>query len=375
MSSEAVDVWAGQPGDQAIVDSSALSPTDKAGRAIPVTIPIALAPGVKVVYTTRLGGVSQGDFASCNLGGKGGEDPALVQANREALAQELGVDVALVSQVHSGRAVDMDELLVSPAAKVSPAFSSPAEGVDGPRLIDHSGGALAAEASPVSSGQSHQDGSPEQMPGAGRVIEADAQVSSQKGLALGVFAADCLPVLLADPEAGLIAAAHCGRKGLQRGIIASTVELMVAKGGRTGRMVATLGPCICGDCYEVGADLADDFDAQFPGSFGLSRFGGPSIDLALAARQGLAKAGIPRDSLIDSSRRVAAATQYLAADQELADLSRQDGEGMPDLAERLGEIHHSLCTLENPLWYSHRRAALAHKLREGRMLALIVRED
>ena len=58
--------------DDEILDSNAISPTDEEGNPVPVTIPIALAPGVTVVYTTRLGGVSHGDFGDCNLGGKGG---------------------------------------------------------------------------------------------------------------------------------------------------------------------------------------------------------------------------------------------------------------------------------------------------------------
>ena len=67
-----------------ILDSNAISPTDKNGRPIPVTIPVMLAPGVRVVYTTRLGGVSQGDAAGLNLGGKNGDDPKHVAANRAA---------------------------------------------------------------------------------------------------------------------------------------------------------------------------------------------------------------------------------------------------------------------------------------------------
>ena len=59
--------------DDEILDSNAISPTDEEGNPVPVTIPIALAPGVTVVYTTRLGGVSHGDFGDCNLGGKGGD--------------------------------------------------------------------------------------------------------------------------------------------------------------------------------------------------------------------------------------------------------------------------------------------------------------
>ena len=94
--------------DDEILDSNAISPTDEEGNPVPVTIPIALAPGVTVVYTTRLGGVSHGDFGDCNLGGKGGDDPQAILANRVSLAKSVGCGLSLVSQVHSGRAVDVD---------------------------------------------------------------------------------------------------------------------------------------------------------------------------------------------------------------------------------------------------------------------------
>lgn len=323
-----------------ILDSNAISPTDKNGRPIPVTIPVMLAPGVKVVYTTRLGGVSQGDAAGLNLGGKNGDDPKHVAANRAALADEIDARLSLVSQIHSGTAIDMDDTY-APNRDYG---------------FDATGGALP-------------DGEPEAT-----VIEADAQVTTRRGVALGVFAADCLPVMLADAEAGVIGVAHCGRRGLQQGVIGETVRMMTGKGASVERMVATLGPCICGDCYEVGESIAAEFDARFPGTATTTRFGGPGIDIAAAALQELAAAGITDDRIVESRPRVAAATQYLSEDDELAALCRTDGEGEPELAARIDGVRHSLCTLENPLWYSHRRAALADKSGEGRMLALIVRE-
>lgn len=332
--------------DDAILDSNAIAPTDVDGNPIPVTIPIMLAPGVKVVYTTRLGGTSEGDYAHCNLGGKTGDDPNHVLANRVALSNAIDAKLSLVSQVHSGVAVDVDELFV----------------MNRPFGFDVSG----------SKGETAQQvGEAADEPA---VVEADGQVTAQKNVALGMFAADCLPVLMADAEAGVIGAAHCGRRGLQSGVIGATVEKMVAKGAKPERIVATLGPCICGDCYEVGGDIADEFDAQFPGTFTLSRFGQPGIDIAAAALQELAKAGVPADNIVSSRARVNAATQYLSEDEELAEICQSDGEGEPQLTERFKKIRRSLCTLENPLWFSHRRATIAGKAHEGRMLALIVRE-
>ncbi|WEV47115.1 polyphenol oxidase family protein [Bifidobacterium sp. ESL0690] len=390
--------------DDAILDSNAIAPVDKAGNPIPVTIPIDLAPGVKVVYATRLGGVSTGDWGDLNLGGKSGDNPAAVKANRVALAEAVGAPLSLVAQVHSGKAVDIDKFFERNAPygcdrSGTIIDSSDANGDDSANAddaneivverdikeIDTDNGAEIEttetrteilESDNAKNDENSSAGTTDatNQPAAYPRLEADAEVTSKTGVALGMFAADCLPVLLTDPQAGVIGAAHCGRKGLQRGVIGAAVDLMVSKGAKPERIVATLGPCICGDCYEVGDEIADEFDAQFPGTFTLTRFGGPGIDIAKAALQELAKAGIPRDNVIDSTPRVGAATQYLDQDTELATLCAADGEGSPNLNERIGEVRHSLCTLENPLWYSHRRASLAHKAHEGRLLALIVRE-
>ena len=327
--------------NEEILDSNAISPTDEAGNPIPVTIPIALAPGVTVVYTTRLGGVSTGDFGDCNLGGKSGDDPAAIEANRVALAKQLGCGLSLVSQVHSAVAVDVDK----------------SWHLNTPFGFDVSGTRTAASDS--------QTDTPTPT-----VVEADGQVTTRTGAALGMFAADCLPVLFADPPPGVIGAAHCGRRGLERGVLGETVDLMVAKGASRERIVATLGPRICGDCYEVGDEIADAFQNRFPLMKTVTRFGGAGIDIAEAAMIDLAFAGV--NQVVDSMPRVHAATQYLEADDELSALCATDGEGPASLAERIANVHHSMCTLENPLWYSHRRAALAGKSREGRMLALIM---
>ena len=317
-----------------IVDSNELSALDKNGAPIPVTIPISLAPNVRVIYTTRLGGVSVGDAASCNYGTQAHDTREAIHANRAALAREIGANLSLAHQVHSSTVQVIDD-----------SFEANTEyGFDATGFVE------------------------------GTVLDADAQVTKKKSVALGMFAADCLPVLLADPEAGVIAAAHAGRMGLMRGVIEETLDSMLAQGAHASRIVATLGPAICGDCYEVGGDLADEFDARFVGSFTLTRFGGPGIDISGAARAVLLAHGISEKHIIDSRPRVAAATQYLGEDAELAEICASDGEGPADLNERMSQVRHSMCTLENPLLYSHRRASLAGKQGEGRLLALIVQD-
>ena len=159
-----------------------------------------------------------------------------------------------------------------------------------------------------------------------------------------MFAADCLPVLLGDPVTGIIGAAHCGRRGLERGVIGATVDLMKSKGADPANIVATLGPRICGDCYEVGDEIADQFIKRFPLTKTKTRFGGAGIDIAEAAMIDLAFAGVHQ--VVDSMPRVHAATQYLEEDPELAELCRTDGEGPAELAERIDNISHSMCTLE-----------------------------
>lgn len=211
-----------------ILDSNSISSTDKAGRPIPVTIPIALAPGIKVVYTTRLGGLSTGDYGNLNLGGKSGDEPEAVLSNRIALAEAVQARLSLVSQVHSGVAVDVDDSFV-----INTPFGFDVSGTHGETDTPH-------------------------------VIEADGQVTAQSGIALGMFAADCLPVLLGDPVTGIIGAAHCGRRGLERGVIGTTVDLMKSKGADPANIVATLGPRICGDCYEVGDEIARPVHQALP---------------------------------------------------------------------------------------------------------------
>lgn len=310
-----------------------LAHEDEHGLPIPVTIPVPLGSRAHAVFTTRLGGISEGDFASLNLGGKAGDDAKAVFSNRCALQNTLKADLCLVSQVHGNSVFDADSIVDS--------WNTP-YGFDATGFAD----------SKVR-------------------IEADAQVSTACSLALGMFAADCLPVLLADSESGVIAAAHCGRKGLMAGVLDSTIEAMCEKGAERSSITAVLGPCICGDCYEVGEEIASDFERRYPQTATQTRFGGVGIDIAEAARIDLALAGVA--NVVDALPRVTAATQYLAEDEELSTVCDVDCEG-GTLKSRLQALQNPMCTLENPLWYSHRRAGLAEKSHEGRLLALIVKD-
>ena len=92
-------------------------------------------------------------------------------------------------------------------------------------------------------------------------------LTTTPGLGLAVLVADCIPILAADPTAGVIAAVHAGRRGAAGGIALRMLEAMTA--GRCGRRIGSrsgLGPAICGDCYEVPAQLRDEVEAELPGS-------------------------------------------------------------------------------------------------------------
>ena len=99
-------------------------------------------------------------------------------------------------------------------------------------------------------------------PGTGPKV--DAMVSTTAGIALGILTADCAPVLLADPEARVIGAAHAGWRGALTGVLSATVKSMLTLGAASGRMVAAIGPCIAQRSYEVGPEFPAPFIATDP---------------------------------------------------------------------------------------------------------------
>lgn len=176
--------------------------------------PLASLPGIAHGYFTRAGGVSEGLYASLNCGLGSGDDLEAVAENRRRAADRLGLAAdRLVTcyQIHSAHVVRVE-------APWSPAAS--------PR--------------------------------------ADGLVTDRPGVMLGVLAADCAPVLFADPEAGVIGVAHAGWKGAVGGVAEATVAAMEALGARRGAIHAAIGPCIAQPSYEVGPEFPDPFLAQDP---------------------------------------------------------------------------------------------------------------
>jgi YfiH family protein len=196
---------------------------------------------IRRVVTTRAGGVSSGEFASFNLGDRVGDDPAAVAANRKRLAAELGLaKLAWMEQVH-GRTV----------AVVDGTEDGPAEATD-------------------------------------------ALVTATPGVAVAVLVADCVPVLLGDAEAGVVAAVHAGRVGARVGVIPATLRAMREIGAELERVEVLLGPAICGEDYEVPAAMVRDIEKHLPGSATKTRKGTPGLDLRAGLWRQLADAGVGR---------------------------------------------------------------------------------
>lgn len=211
---------------------------------------------IRRIVTTRAGGRSKPPYDSFNLGDHVGDDADAVAANRKRLATEIGLPedrIAWMEQVH-GRTVTV---------------------VDGPLPEP-------AEAT-------------------------DALVTAQEGLAVVALVADCVPILLADPTAGVVGAVHAGRVGARIGVLPAAVAAMQELGARPENMQALLGPSVCGQCYEVPAGMAADVDKHLPGSAAKTAAGKPSLDLRAGlwtqlAAVGVGKVGVdPRCTVEDST--------------------------------------------------------------------------
>ncbi|WPF80976.1 peptidoglycan editing factor PgeF [Sanguibacter sp. 4.1] len=224
---------------------------------IPV-LEVDLGPGIRAFFTTRAGGVSRAPWASLNVGTAVGDDPAHVSRNRERVDQAAGARVTFVSQVH-GRSV-----AVLPAS-------------DGPGVPS----APALDAS----------------------TEADALVSRVVDAPVGVYVADCVPVLLADPSSGVVAAVHAGRPGVELGVLGEAVRAMVATGADIASIRAAVGPSVCGRCYEVPADLRERVAAAVPATWATTGWGTPGLDLPRGVLAQLADAGVTQVVHVDRCTR------------------------------------------------------------------------
>ena len=211
---------------------------------------------VRRVTTTRAGGVSKPPFDTFNLGDHVGDDPAAVAANRDRLAKAIGLAtdaVVWMNQVHGDRVVR----------------------VDGP---------VAA------------------------VDATDALVTTTPRLALAVVTADCVPVLMADARAGVVAAVHAGRIGAKKGVVARAVEAMYEAGSHAEDISVLLGPSVSGRNYEVPAEMAAEVEDALPGSRTTTSRGTPGLDLRAGIARQLTDLGI---TAIDADPRCTVADRNL----------------------------------------------------------------
>lgn len=229
---------------------------------------VALCDRVSVLFTERAGGVSSGRYSTLNLSDRVGDDPAAVAVNRDRLLKTIGPGaqrLAWMRQVHGA-------------------------------------GVMYVGGSPGTSA-----GSP---PGADAGQDADAAFTDVPGVALGVMAADCAPVLVADPAAGIVGAAHAGRPGMAAGVVPALISAMSAAGANVARMRVIVGPCICGRCYEVPAGMRADVEAAVPGSATVTRSGTPGIDVRAGLHGQLANLGIA--SVVDDARCTAESAELFS---------------------------------------------------------------
>jgi YfiH family protein len=198
--------------------------------------------GAHFAFTDRWGGVSAAPYEELNLGGAVGDDPDAVRTNRELAAKSLGLDPA--------RVVWMNQVHGSDVAEVEGPWTT--------RLTP----------------------------------EVDGLVTAARGLALAVLTADCVPVLLADPVAGVAAAAHAGRPGMVKGIVPAAIEAMESLGADPARIVARTGPAVCGRCYEVPEAMRAEVAAVEPEAHAETSWGTPAVDVSAGVHAQLDRLGV-----------------------------------------------------------------------------------
>lgn len=218
---------------------------------------------IRRVTTTRAGGVSAPPFHTFNLGDHVGDDPKAVAANRARLSAALGL--AGDGQDRHDRIVWMNQ-------------------VHGDHVVV-------------------VDGPAEQA-----VDKTDALVTAAPRLALAVVTADCVPVLLGDARAGVVAAVHAGRVGARNGVVVRAVEAMLGLGSRVDDISVLLGPAVSGPNYEVPEEMAADVEAALPGSRTTSSRGTPALDLRAGIARQLRGLGI---TAVDADPRCTVADRNL----------------------------------------------------------------
>lgn len=179
----------------------------------PIEAPLLSASGLSHGFFTRQGGVSRGVYAGLNVGLGSRDERDDVMENRARASRWFGLDPSRLATVHQVHSPDVVVVTRDNAAERPP---------------------------------------------------ADAMVTSTPGVILGVLAADCGPILFADPQARVVGAAHAGWKGALYGVLENTIEAMITLGARREGIRAVLGPSISSANYEVGPEYVARFIDQDP---------------------------------------------------------------------------------------------------------------
>jgi YfiH family protein len=228
---------------------------------------------VRAFFSAREGGISDAPYTSLNVGTHVGDDPGCVDLNRATVERHAGAPTVFLQAEHGARV----HHVVDPSAPVPP---------------------------------------------------ADILVTDVPGIALAAIAADCVPLLMHDAITGAVAAAHIGRLGLWEGAVDATVAALLnlrTERAPTRELSASLGPSICGRCYEVPVELRYIVAERHPAATSSTRWGTPAIDIPQAVETRLAELGV-------------------------------------------GQIvRHRLCTFEETTYFSHRREGVT-----GRQCGVVV---
>ncbi|MCI1983370.1 MAG: polyphenol oxidase family protein [Bifidobacteriaceae bacterium] len=280
------------------------------------------APQILYVANRGMGDTADiSNGAGFNLSYKVHEEEENIAEHHRQLDAAIGKPLVLLRQVHSHTVVDVDEYLAQAGAQ--------------PGNTDAVRAALPALAE----------------------READALVTTRTDVALGIYTADCTPLFFMDRVNGVYGAAHVGRKGVENGVALETLKIMASKGSTAADTEVWLGPNICGNCYETGDAVAQEF-AQATAQYSKSRvassggeefvtrtrFGGAGIDMRRALAAEMIAAGVRSANIHDADPAIAA--------QTTARLEREGNANELAL--------NPMCTLENPLLYSYREWTLTH---------------